>query len=402
MRPKTLPQGIRIRHSRGCDRERCRCTTFEGFVYDKRSDRKLRKTFTNLAEAKAWRQDALVGVRRGVVRARTSVTVREKADALIDGMRNGTVRTRSGDVYKPSVIRSYESALNHHVLDDLGARRLDDVARRDVQGLVDRLLGDGLDPSTIRNAIMPLRVIYRRALTRDEVVVNPTIGLELPAVRGRRDRVASPDEAAALLAALPQTDRALWATALYAGLRLGELRALRVRDIGGGAIRVERGWDATMGPVAPKSAAGVRDVPVPGTLAAYLVAHLERNPRAGEALIFGRTVSDPFTDTHLRGRAHTAWGKAELKRIGFHECRHSYRSFLNAAGVDPTRADWYLGHANHTVSGRYQHALPGQLARDAETLEAYLSGAAEGKVVPLRTGAHSGAHLAHTAQPRGM
>jgi hypothetical protein len=53
-------------------------------------------------------------------------------------------------------------------------------------------------------------------------------------------------------------------------------------------------------------------------------------------------------------------------------------------------------------SDRYQHALPGQLAKDAETLEAFLTGAAEGKVVPLRTGAHSGAHLARTAQPSGI
>jgi integrase len=250
-------------------------------VYDKRSGRKLRQTFTNLAEAKAWRQDALSGVRRGVVRARASVTVREKAEALLDGMRDGTVRTRSGDVYKPSVVRSYESALRHHVVDDLGARRLSDVARRDVQGLVDRLLGAGLDASTIRNAIMPLRVIYRRALTRDEIVVNPTVGLELPAVRGRRERVASSGEAAALLAALPEGDRALWATALYAGLRLGELRALRVSDVAGGAIRVERSWDALAGPVAPKSAAGVRDVPLPATLAAHLELHLARSPRTG-------------------------------------------------------------------------------------------------------------------------
>ena len=61
--------------------------------------------------------------------------------------------------------------------------------------------------------------------------MNPTTGLELPAVRGRRDRIASPTEAAALIEALPERDRALWATALYAGLRRGELMALRGEDI---------------------------------------------------------------------------------------------------------------------------------------------------------------------------
>jgi site-specific recombinase XerD len=119
--------------------------------------------------------------------------------------------------------------------------------------------------------------------------------------------------------------------------------------------------------------------------------------------MFGRTAIDPFTDTHLRRRAHTAWKKTGLERIGFHECRHSYRSFLNAAGIDPTRADWYLGHANHTASGRYQHALPGQLASDAETLDAYPRGRRRREG---RSAANWRAFWARTwptpAQPRGM
>ena len=58
-------------------------------------------------------------------------------------------------------------------------------------------------------------------MSRGEVDLNPTTGLELPAVRGKRDRIASPEEAARLIAALPASDRALWATAMYGGLRRG-------------------------------------------------------------------------------------------------------------------------------------------------------------------------------------
>jgi integrase len=56
--------------------------------------------------------------------------------------------------------------------------------------------------------------------------VNPCASLELPAARGRRERIPTPQESAELLDKLPEHDRALWATALYAGLRRGELRGL--------------------------------------------------------------------------------------------------------------------------------------------------------------------------------
>jgi integrase len=88
--------------------------------------------------------------------------------------------------------------------------------------------------------------------------VNPTHDLELPAVEGTRERVADPTEAQTLLGALTEADRPLWATALYAGLRNGELQALRYEDVDleAGLLRVEHSWDAVEGAVDPKSKAG--------------------------------------------------------------------------------------------------------------------------------------------------
>lgn len=45
-------------------------------------------------------------------------------------MKTGLVRNRSGERYKPSVIRSYDGALKRHLLDELGGARLADVQRR--------------------------------------------------------------------------------------------------------------------------------------------------------------------------------------------------------------------------------------------------------------------------------
>jgi site-specific recombinase XerD len=77
-----------------------------------------------------------------------------------------------------------------------------------LQDVADGLSTEGLSPSSVRNTILPLRAIYRRAHSRGEVALNPTLKLSLPAVRGRRDRIAAPAEATALLDALPSTERA--------------------------------------------------------------------------------------------------------------------------------------------------------------------------------------------------
>jgi integrase len=410
--------GIRIRHSRSCptrtggqcpgrktrDGEGCE-PAFEASVYSRRDGRKLRKTFPTLGAAKSWRTHAASSVANNKLRAPTSTTLRQAATAFLNGAREGQIRTRSGDVYKPSVLRSYESALRLRVLPNLGARKLSDIQRVDLQDLADRMLAKGLDPSTVRNSLMPLRAIFRRAVSRGELAVNPTTGLELPAVRGRRDRVASPAEAAELLAVLPDADRGLWACAMYGGLRRGELMALRSEDVdlSGGVLRVERSWDVEAGPIEPKSQAGIRQVPIPAVLRDYIVEHKLRTGRS-VGLVFGRTQDVPFQPSGVRSRAESAWrhkrreraaglaqadgfdfdelAEPERKRfldragfapIGLHECRHTFASLMIAAGVNAKALSTFMGHLSITITlDRYGHMFPGSEDEAASLLDAYL------------------------------
>jgi integrase len=315
--------------------------------------------------------------------AESSVTLNQAADEWLEGARAGTIRNRSGRTFKPSTIRGYDRALRLRILPTLGAKRLAGVRRGDVQKLVDALLVTGADPSTIRNTLDPLRSIYRRALQREEVATNPTEGLEVPRGGGKRDRIAAPVEAAALLAAVPEGDRALWATAIYAGLRRGELRGLLWSevDLAAGIIRVERGWDDDEGEIEVKSNAGRRRVPIAAGLRAELIAHKLRTGRDGDQLVFGRTASDPFTPSTVRNRAREAWTDADLPPITLHECRHTFASLMIAAGlsagsVNIKALSTYMGHSSVTVTmDRYGHLLPGSEAESAGMLDAFLMAA---------------------------
>jgi integrase len=381
---KRQPTGIRARHSRRCATHsggNCNCTpSWEAFVFLRREGRKVRKTFPTLAEARRWRHDAASQADRGALRAPTRLTLSDAATGWLEGARAGSIRTRSGDAYKPSAIRGYEEALRLRVLPDLGGHRLADIARRDVQALVGRMLAEGLSPSTIRNSILPLRAIFRHH--RDDVPINPTAGLDLPAVRGVRDRVADPVEAEALLAALEPRDRALWATALYAGLRLGELRGLGWGDIdlAEGLIRVQRSWDAREGEISPKSRAGVRRVPMIPELRDLLVEHRLDHP--GDGLVFGAD-GRPFNPTSVAQRAKRAWQAARLDPITLHECRHTFASLMIAAGVNAKALSTFLGHSSVTITfDRYGHLFPGSESEAADVLHGYLARARAGRDVP--------------------
>jgi len=172
-RPPAKPSpGIELRHFASCASHRdepCDCSpTYRAWIRLPGRG-KLQRSFKTLAAAKAWRQDALADQRRGMLAGPTSLRVRDAAEQWLTGARAGAVRNRSGHPYKPAAIRGYEQALRDYVLPDLGGAKLSELRRADVQRFVDRLIERGLSASTVRNGLMPLRAICRRALVRGEI-----------------------------------------------------------------------------------------------------------------------------------------------------------------------------------------------------------------------------------------
>ena len=231
-----MAEGIEVRHARSCaSRAGRRCNCEPGYrvaAYDAMSKRKVSKTFRTLAEARRWRAG---GARRRRRRAFASRAHRRRFATpqrrSSTGWRAAAIRTRTGDRYKPSVVREYERSLRLHVLPTLGGAKLSKIQRRDVQALVTRCSPPAPTASTIRNALKPLRVIYRR---RSRTATSPSTRASgsgsLPHVvaasgspRRPRPRRSSPPFG-------PRTAR-LWGCAFYAGLRRGELRALLWDDV---------------------------------------------------------------------------------------------------------------------------------------------------------------------------
>jgi integrase len=329
-------------------------------------------------EARGWRIDALAGLQAGALSAHRGILVSDAVAEFVAGIQSGTIRNRSGARYRPSAVGGIRRDLIKRAVVAFDASYLREVTLPDVQRWADTLAAEGLAPSTVRNIINALRSLYAWALPRGMATVNPTAGLRLPTGEKPRDRVATPAEARALIAALEPRDQAALGLAVYAGLRRGELLALdwSAIDLDARALRITRSWDAGARVfVTPKSMAGVRTVPITERLALLLSDHRVLTDHRGGLLFPGRDAARPVSPGALNARMAKRWKHAGLAPVGLHEARHTAASIFIAAGLNAKTITSVMGHASITITyDRYGHLFPGSENEARTLLDTYLNG----------------------------
>jgi integrase len=217
-----------------------------------------------------------------------------------------------------------------------------------------------LSGRTINKYLALIHGILKRAQRVYGLSANAAAGVERqPARRSGDFDVLSASEIEALVRAAgsPQ-DAALFATAAYTGLRLGELRALRWGDVDFGKrlVHVRRSYVERSEGV-PKSGR-VRSVPMIDQVAVVLDGLSRREHFTGEDdLVFGNELGEHFDDSALRRRFYAARMRAGLKRFRFHDLRHTFGTL--AVQVFPlSDVKAYMGHADIATTMVYVHHVP--------------------------------------------
>jgi integrase len=161
------------------------------------------------------------------------------------------------------------------------------------------------------------------------------------------------------LRAEDRQDAEIVRVAAYAGLRQGELLALRWRDVdfAGSALNVARAMSA--GVESSTKSGHVRRVPLADQAAAAL-DRMSRRERfiAPEDLVFCNALGRPLDDSALRRRFRRAQRVAQVRLLRFHDLRHTFGSLLAASGVDVVTIQKAMGHSALTTTSRYLHARP--------------------------------------------
>jgi integrase len=289
----------------------------------------------------------------------------------------------------------------------IGSKLIASVTADEVENIRDELdeqvkeriakgLGHGISGAHAMNVWSMLRTTFAEAVSsRDRSMrvrtTDPTDKIKAPLTSSPRKKTfVYPAEFAALMTCreVPLEWRRLYAVATYLYLRPGELRALTWADVDLDArvVHVTKAYDEAAGEVTrPKTANGVRDVPIEPALVPLLEAM-----KRGHAELVAPLLVD-FNEKHraIMFRDHLRAAKVKRPRlfdestttvqVNFRSCRDSGITWLALAGVDLARIQRRAGHDDvKTTLGYVKIAedLTGKVGDPFGTLDAVVGQAA--------------------------
>lgn len=295
-----------------------------------------------------------------------SETVAKYLTTWLDGIQ-GTAR--------PKTYTTYEGLVRLHAKPKIGQVRLARLSPQHLQDLYTDRLAAGLAPQTVRHLHAVLHRALEQAASWDLVYRNVADLVSPPRVPRHEMKALSADQSRELLkAASGDRLEALYVLALTTGMRLGELLALRWRDIDleNAALSVTATLTqagGTMKLSEPKTVGSRRHV----SLGAMAVESLRRHRVDQTAerllrgpiwedndLVFANEVGKPIAPSNLRRRSFKPLlEKAELPQIRFHDLRHSAATLLMSQGVNPKIVSERLGHSRVSITlDLYSHVTP--------------------------------------------
>ncbi len=293
------------------------------------------------------------------------LTIAEAGDAYL--LHLSDVRGR-----KATTVQDYRGMLTKHIVPFTKGRTIDTVDRRLIDSYVSAKLAEGLAHKTVANHLVFLGGLFRYAVREGWARVNPVSDVDRPKARETSVEIhyLTPEELGALYRAAPRPeggtadddstmwrhDRVLLQTAAMTGLRQGELLGLRWRDVDWsvGVIRVRQTY--TRGAWStPKSKASARAVPLADVLAAELERHHKASSYQKDGdLVFGHPNHGTVLDASaLRRRFTMALERAGLRKIRFHDLRHSFGTAMATAGAPMRAIQSWMGHASITTTEIY-------------------------------------------------
>jgi integrase len=284
---------------------------------------------------------------------------------------------------KATTLDNYRAILRAHLLPRFGERMVNRVRKSDVEGFMAALTAAGKAERTRLGIFKLLSQAFTFAERQGWCEQNPCRSVRRPRVRECSEiRFLSQPDLEALLTAVDvseepfgSTDRVIFLTAAMTGMRQGELLALRWRDVDWGAerIRVRRNYSRGHWST-PKSRSGERSVPLASRVAGELRGHQLRSHFPSEDdLVFANPLSgEVLSHSPLVRRFKKALKAAGVRKVRFHDLRHTFGTRIAAAGVPMRVLQEWMGHRDFRTTLIYADYEPGD--EESDLVDAAFSG----------------------------
>jgi len=288
----------------------------------------------------------------------------------------------------PRGFERYESIARVHLIPDLGTIALTQLRPEHLQRHYASKLNKGLSPRSVRYQHVVLHKALETAMKWGLVLRNVADGVDVPRSRRRDMQTWSEFEVRHFLeVAKGSPYYPLFHTALYTGMRRGELLALRWRDVGVQEVHVNRSLhqlrDGSYVFTQPKSAKSRRAIDLSPSSILTLAEHRERQEGI-RAMIGIPLGQDDFVFSTPEGKAlrpntvSRAWtmlaARAGVRVIRLHDARHTHASLMLKQGVHPKIVQERLGHGSIQVTlDTYSHVAPGLQRAAAESFDKLVS-----------------------------
>jgi len=254
-----------------------------------------------------------------------------------------------------TTVREKRFHLDCHLVPFFGRMRLDEIKIERLERFIATLMREKeLSAKRAKNVLATLRRIFVSAVEWEVLTALPRFP-RVKVTQGHSDFFNREESDRLLAAARNPDERALLLFALHTGARAGEQIAFEWQDLDLHNQLVVLRRSSSDGIVGPTKSGKERKVPLTASLHAALNAmrHL-KGPR-----VFCHPDGSPLKIGSLHERLWGACRRAGLRRIRWHDCRHSFASQLVIAGTPLRQVQEWLGHSTILMTMRYSHLAPG-------------------------------------------
>ena len=275
--------------------------------------------------------------------------------------------------FKQTTYEKYSDLLEHYILPKYGHWSVADITRDEILAYLDDLMREGgtkkagLSPKSAQGIVSVLRLVLNYASENRHISVADLGRIRIKHSK-RPLRVLTKNEQKQLENGLAeQMDLCGLGimTCLYTGIRLGEVCALKWKD-----VRLQEDMldiHATMERVRtrenpnrrteiiitpPKSDCSIRCIPLPANLQVLM-----ENMKCPEDTFFLTGQTDAFIDPRtMQNRFKVLLDRSHIENVNFHALRHTFATRCIELGFDVKSLSEILGHANVNITmNRYVH-----------------------------------------------